>query len=458
MGSKKEDDDNELSKEEEEKKRLKKLKKEKKKKRKSQESAASVDTLDHVDEEDVVMKENEASGEKDDGKKKAKKSKKESRRRSRSVDSEAGRSVSSAVDDDEDNDKDKDNASAKDDSANDPSALSRKERSQQKRKAKKSILEGLPKVNEDGIAYTKMQLRRMVKRVQNGLSPIPTAAEERERKEYEAKVQREEDILYFSVETPAKGAEDDDNDDDDNDDDDDDDDNDDQEHEDDNADDNEDKNDQDADGTSQKRKRDGDDTEMQTEGNENTPPAKPTKKKKSRSKPVPDDYTCQACKNACEPRHWIYDCPQKVTVRGRNQVAKKLRGLHDPDPRKVFVTGLPFDATMKGVIDLFQDQNCGPVASCKLLKFPDTKRCKGMGYVKFETEDGAQMALKLSGISIPASMRPDDKKKKSKKGKKKGSGGDADNEEDGGRKTLKLGVTKVVHRRATKGRKPQGGR
>jgi hypothetical protein len=82
----------------------------------------------------------------------------------------------------------------------------------------------------------------------------------------------------------------------------------------------------------------------------------PSKKKSSkpRSKPIPSDYVCRACKNTHKPPHWIYDCPQKATVCGTNQIAKPLRGHIEPDTQhKVFVSGLPFGVTRKAVEDFF---------------------------------------------------------------------------------------------------------
>ena len=160
----------------------------------------------------------------------------------------------------------------------------------------------------------------MLRRVKNGLDPIPTEEEEREIREREARERKEEERLYSAEadgddpggEPEAESAdpsggglpsgED------------------------------EDKNDPPVDQDHAARlaelieqyKRDGALT------------------KKKSTKTVPDDYTCQACENALVPYlgpHMIYDCPMKQTKRGCNQIAKRLRGLNAPSDHKVFVSG-----------------------------------------------------------------------------------------------------------------------
>ena len=189
-----------------------------------------------------------------------------------------------------------------------------------------------------------------------------------------------------------------------------------------------------------------DDHESNSEKEDEVPPKSveeesgsppPTKKRAKRSKPVPPDYICQACKNKHATPHWIYDCPDKVTVRGTNQKAKKLRGLHDPSANKLFVSGLPFDVKPTDVTSLFQ--SCGKVVSCKLVKFRDTGRCNGQAYVSFDTDQAAEKALKLSGTVIDNFSEKGSKKKSKKSG-----------ESSSKRKQLKLKVSKMQRRGGTK--------
>merc|ERR1711976_1090786 len=121
-------------------------------------------------------------------------------------------------------------------------------------------------------------------------------------------------------------------------------------------------------------------TKMKKIHDKSTPPSNSTEqrpKKKRRTKPVPSDYTCMACNNKHQPLHWIYDCPDKVYKPGANKLKKRLRGIHDPSSRKVFISGLPFDAKSKDVELYFeQEKKCGKLVNCKLLQFEDTGRLR----------------------------------------------------------------------------------
>ncbi|KAL7545614.1 hypothetical protein ACHAWF_008963 [Thalassiosira exigua] len=293
-----------------------------------------------------------------------------------------------------------------------------------RRSAKESerarLLALIPAKDPDGIPYGKLQIRRMMRRAKHGLDPIATEEEEREMREREGRERREEEALYAN----------------------------------------------DGDDGDEAGGGDGEEDEEGAgggadggeEGGEAVPssprsPPPPRKKKRPRSKPVPSDYVCMACRNECPDfaPHWIYDCPMKRTERGCNKVAKRLRGLNEPDERKVFVSGLPFDCDEGGVERFFAEGvDSKPMVDskpihCKLLRFEDSKRCKGQAFLTFASDEGATRALTLSGspwrdVEEPGTSR------KTKKGKKK------DEKEDGGRKELRLKVTRVLNRRATKAR------
>jgi RNA recognition motif-containing protein len=253
----------------------------------------------------------------------------------------------------------------------------------------------------------------MVKRVKRGLPPVPTEAEERDRiRRLRAEDKETQDELAGMIykrkeekEVPADIEE---------------------EEEEEEAD-----NDDEAD--------DDDDVIVDMEENEKEEnldreqeqisEVKVPLKKKARSKPVPDGYECYACKNEHSPLHWIYDCPAKIRNPGTNKVSKKLRGVHDPSSRKVFLSGLPFDVKSKDVKQYFEkDMKCGKVLDCKLLVFDDTKRCKGTGFLTFESDEAANKALKLNGT--PFNMEMDEEKKP--------------------KKQLTLNVKKVLNRTQTK--------
>ena len=281
-----------------------------------------------------------------------------------------------------------------------------------RREERQALLEKVPKADADGIAYTKLQLRRMVKRIQKGLCPIPTPQEQHELRLREVELQKEDEVelagmVYNKSEVTGRKEE--------------------------------------ADYPDEEETCDDiEQVEVDDEQDEPDPfvPSKtnpqPPSKKTKRSKPVPPDYTCMAC--SIHADHWIYDCPNKVTKRGTNLVAKKLRGIHAPDARKVFVSGLPFEMKQRDVESLFAA--CGKIAHCKLVTFADTGRCKGQAFISFDTDEGAKLALKLNGQALANETAP------KKKGKKEAPSTGATEEH---RKELKLKVTKVLNRVQTKG-------
>lgn len=263
-----------------------------------------------------------------------------------------------------------------------------------------------------GIAYTSLQIKRMTKRVIRGLPPVPTEQEENERihrlRQEERETQDElAGMLFNKDDEKDEDAVDDDDDASGNDD-------------------VKDNTEPDEDVEEDDEDDDKDDVEEETKESANTD-SKP-QKKKARSKPVPADYVCFACKNAQNPLHWIYDCPDKIRNPGTNLIKKKQRGVFDPSSRKVFVTGLPFEAKSKEVEAYFENEmKCGKVVYCKLLLFEDSKRCRGNGFVTFDTDEGAQKALELNGATSFSIGEQDEK----------------------GKKELKLGVKKVLNRTQT---------
>ena len=334
-------------------------------------------------------------------------------------------------------------------------------RKDEKRAEKQSLLERVPQVDEHGVAYTRVQIRRMTKRVKRGLPAVPTEEEERERMRNERVLRIEEErelageegdqrddlgeegvgggdrsdgeeAVEAGEDSKYKGeppVKDDDG--------------------------------EDVIAAQPKPSQDGGKSEGKREGEPLPERQRPLKKKpRSEKKPVPLDYVCFSCQNErAPPAHWIYDCPDKVTVRGRNQVSKRLKGVHQPDARKVFVSGLPFDAKQKDVETYFANEaKCGKVVRAKLLKFDDKSggsgvggRCKGQAILTFETEEGAQKAMKLTGTILGDTSRGNKAKK--------GGGGDEQGGEPvkGGekkvRKELRLRVSRLRSRAVTKNQK-----
>lgn len=292
-----------------------------------------------------------------------------------------------------------------------------------KRKERDELMARVPKRDEDGISYTKLQLRRMMRRVKRGLDPIPTKEEEieimRNRKLH--KLEQEQELLGMIYNKPKTNNQ-------------------------------KDEMDEDVPEDGQEKPDDDesiDKTEKSIDTKDSETADQESPKKKARKpKIVPADYICQACQNEIKPAHWIYDCPKKVCKPGCNQ-KKKMKGVDDPDKRKVFVSGLPFDTTNQRVKTYFESKTQGIVMFCKLLTFADTKRCRGNAYITFDTEENAEKALKLDGTQLSQdegdeqslfSPSSEDEKKKGKK----------DDKKEDKHKVLKLGVTKVLNRVETK--------
>jgi RNA recognition motif. (a.k.a. RRM, RBD, or RNP domain) len=331
---------------------------------------------------------------------------------------------------------------------NSKSASLRKELLKQRRLEREKLLDKVPKVDDNGISYTKQQIRLMRKRVQKGLHPVETPAEKHARLVHEAQLRKE-------VEAELAGVND-------------------NEDVDDHAenfdganngggDDADDADDDDIDIDKSVERRetninntvspdegpiDGDGDDDNDYSYEKRPDdaferkvdqsmVRPIKKKK-RAKPVPPDYICSACKNESDqPAHWIYDCSYKKTIPGTNQVSRKKRGLNDPLETKLFVSGLPFETTVQDVNDMFMTKaNNAIVTHCKLIKFNDTKRCKGQAYVTFATPDAAKNALRLNGTILTPTIKQNKN--------------DNNQNRTNTTKELKLKITKVLNRAMTK--------
>lgn len=427
------EDENVLSASKEEKKKKKKSKKEKRDKEKKstedtveeiEESSSEVKTKKKSKKEkkkekkvieienEVVMDEKEEEPKEEDEtetppSKKAKKKTKRKRGNEEASDEE-----------DDDDDEDPPTEDSQKEKPRDKKTLKKKDRKQQrdvKKKKKKGILEQIPKRDEHGVSYTKQQIRRMVRRVERGLPPVATPQEEAELKRQDAQLRKEEELELAGMTHKRENDSGSDQ--------------------------------EEEEGTEMQDDQEDDEDEADTKNNKedqeetngkDDQEEKPRRKKRKSKKPVPPDYVCQACQNKHKVPHWIYDCPNKVTVPGTNQVAAGRRHNSDntPSAKKVFVSGLFFDARPADVRALFQ--SCGKVTSCKLLKFPDTGRSRGQAFLAFDTEESAKKALQLSGTKIDSSETKSNKKKKDATAPKR---------------ELELQVSKVMSRSSTKAKK-----
>eukprot|EP00592_Proboscia_alata_P009828 CAMPEP_0194362154 /NCGR_PEP_ID=MMETSP0174-20130528/9855_1 /TAXON_ID=216777 /ORGANISM="Proboscia alata, Strain PI-D3" /LENGTH=418 /DNA_ID=CAMNT_0039134829 /DNA_START=81 /DNA_END=1337 /DNA_ORIENTATION=+ len=302
--------------------------------------------------------------------------------------------------------------------------LSTKEKRALKKSEKQSLTEKIPSVDEHGISYTKLQTRKMLRRVKRGLPPVPTPEEERllqqERKLQEKLEELELGGMIVSkpkekvVEEPEADA-----------------------------DDNADANVESEPNESVKSYANcppADEPRKYPPKDHSLPPSSPTNKKA-----IPLDYVCFACKNdpSNGPLHWIYNCPSKVTKKGCNAITKKKRGSLSSNECKIFVSGLPFTVTGKDVEDYFGlklgvGEGLSKAIQCQLLTFKDTKRCNGQAYLVFATKDMVETALTLHKAVYDGQTSNDPKKKT-----KKDTGKDVNAKPE---KERWLAVTRCVNR------------
>ena len=125
----------------------------------------------------------------------------------------------------------------------------------------------------------------------------------------------------------------------------------------------------------------------------------------------------------------------------------------------MFVGGLPFECD-EGMVKRFFDEGMMTTLSSskvevelmhvKLLKFEDSKRCKGQAFLTFDCDEGAQLAIRSMNGSVWKDIEEPGMSSKSKSGKnKKGKTGGGDET----KKELRLKVTKVLNRHVTKNSK-----
>ena len=130
-------------------------------------------------------------------------------------------------------------------------------------------------------------------------------------------------------------------------------------------------------------------------------------------RPPPQGYQCKACGAAGDKRHWIFECPKKISKkrgasgtasvsvnhklvneRKQQEMTEKKRRKLDPgaNPNKVFVSGLPFGVTQDVVLETFE--SCGTISKIQLLYFPGRRfKCKGQCFVTFTSSAAATFAV-----------------------------------------------------------------
>lgn len=82
---------------------------------------------------------------------------------------------------------------------------------------------------------------------------------------------------------------------------------------------------------------------------------------------------------------------EQATLRDEN-----LQGQYER--KKVFVGGMPYSVTEDDIVEYFSD--CGRVTELDCVTFPDTGKFRGLVFITFETEAGADKALALDGADM----------------------------------------------------------
>lgn len=84
-----------------------------------------------------------------------------------------------------------------------------------------------------------------------------------------------------------------------------------------------------------------------------------------------------------------------LTPRALQDVEKKDI-KRPPGCKSVFVKNLPYDTNEEEIKEVMRV--CGPIRAVRLANWGHTKQLKGFGYVDFQREDSAEIAVKKSGF------------------------------------------------------------
>ncbi len=131
------------------------------------------------------------------------------------------------------------------------------------------------------------------------------------------------------------------------------------------------------------------------------------------SKPLPEGYKCKIC--GVEDHHAAYDCPHKVkkfekpakvakTAENTDTTTAKQTTSNDDSTStnmSVFISGLPYDLNRETLLKFLLDEGCDPEMvkkDIKLVMFEDnSKKCKGLAYVKCHTEEQLAKCIAING-------------------------------------------------------------
>lgn len=86
---------------------------------------------------------------------------------------------------------------------------------------------------------------------------------------------------------------------------------------------------------------------------------------------------------------------QAQSSSGADSGAAAVEKVRPAGCRTVFVKNIPYDITETELLEAFRVY--GPVASIRLAEWGHTKNLKGFGYIEFQRENSAEIAVKKSG-------------------------------------------------------------
>eukprot|EP00246_Nothoceros_aenigmaticus_P016747 TRINITY_DN7804_c0_g5_i1.p1 TRINITY_DN7804_c0_g5~~TRINITY_DN7804_c0_g5_i1.p1 ORF type:complete len:283 (-),score=58.91 TRINITY_DN7804_c0_g5_i1:113-961(-) len=87
-----------------------------------------------------------------------------------------------------------------------------------------------------------------------------------------------------------------------------------------------------------------------------------------------------------------------LDVQAEEQPSTTNDNLQEYERTKVFVGGMPYSVTEDDIVNFFAD--CGRVAELDCVTFPDTGKFRGLVFITFESEAGADNALAMDGADM----------------------------------------------------------
>lgn len=121
-------------------------------------------------------------------------------------------------------------------------------------------------------------------------------------------------------------------------------------------------------------------------------PKPPQTKKVTVEKPLPPNYTCNAC--GAVDKHAIYNCPIKIPLKKKKKAESEL----PPQSCTVYIDGLPFDTDIQKLTEFLTEHNSSTgikqPRGIHIVPFDDNpKKCKGVAFVTYDTAELAASCI-----------------------------------------------------------------